>query len=1124
MRSDRDQRTDKELEIDDFLSQFDTPLDDYTTDINSYLGDNNSTKYTAANTFYGKQNYNYGGQQSAPTSSNVPPTNSYSAQSQSSNESNYTVQDMLRESGLIDEPTPASGNGDDGGDKKSKKKFSFGKKNKDGKNDNKYTQAAKDAPAPKGVIGAKLKAFFASLKGKPFKEKLSLTLAALFLIDNPNYDPNGGEYIVVNGKRVKNKPTKVSFKKILRDIIVFGITCMLIGMLYALVVITFAPKINADDIYATVSQSSIVLDDEGNQVSSVFYTEDRKIIEYKDCPKDLVNAFVAIEDKTFWKHHGFNWVRMFGAVLQSVVGGGSISGTSTITQQLARNVYLADIKSVRSIKRKILEMYYAAQIEACMSKEEIIEAYMNTIYLGYGCYGVTSAARAYFSKNVQDLTLVECAALAALPQAPEYYALIKFADEAESSEAGNIVATSPDVLVANDISKDRRDLTLELMKDQGYIKDADCKAAQSQTIMDYIKPTFKTTQDTNSYFKEYMVDEVIEDLMEEYDLEYEDAEKMVYTGGLKIYSTLDSTAQAVCVKELEDDDNYCGIGSLKTNGNGDAVDESGNLIMYKYSNYFDGSGNFVFGPDEIVINEDGSVTIKRGLRVNIYKTKSNGVTDYNLEFNNIYLEEGGELYTISGGVVNIPAEYKKLDKDKNLVIDKKFFKSQDLIRIEGTQLVVGAGSYTLHPKTIQPQAAMVIVGVGTGEIKAMVGGHGVKGQRLYNRCLTPRQPGSSIKPLAVYGAALQKSFELAKAGKTWTYTKYNTDKQNTKGYGDYITCSSPIIDEKMIVGGKQWPWNSSNTYSGNQTFRTAIQQSLNTCAVKIQMQVGNDFSIKMLKKFGITSLVLDGDANDKNAAALALGGMARGLIPLESACAYASFPNNGVRNEPISYTKVCDRNGKVVLKNKSKTHKVMDAGVAWIMCDVLQSCVSRGIAGAASVSGVQSGGKTGTTNSNYDIWFSGFTPTYAASIWMGCDTNIRLNNGSNITARVWGKIMRQIPKACTGSYKKMPDNVVKVGGEYYTKGTEKGLSTYISDIEKNKGLVPQIDAFWTESDVTISIETACAQYGITYEDYKDAGGTIAEGAMSKPKEKEPEEEEDTGGGSTTGGTTTGDTP
>ena len=128
-----------------------------------------------------------------------------------------------------------------------------------------------------------------------------------------------------------------------------------------------------------------------------------------------------IEDKTFWKHHGFNFIRILGAIKDSIFSSEQISGTSTLTQQLARNIYL---DNERTYARKIKEAYYTICLENKLSKEQIIEAYLNTINLGYGTYGIQSAANAYFSKDVEDLDLLECAALAALPQSPTTNALV----------------------------------------------------------------------------------------------------------------------------------------------------------------------------------------------------------------------------------------------------------------------------------------------------------------------------------------------------------------------------------------------------------------------------------------------------------------------------------------------------------------------------------------------------------------------------------------------------------------------------------------------------------------------------------------------------------------------------
>lgn len=710
----------------------------------------------------------------------------------------------------------------------------------------------------------------------------------------------------------KSRKSKKKKRGIIRKLIILIITLGLIGAaiggVYAVITISQAPEINPKTLYETLNLSTYIYDKDETVIDAVYYDENRRIAHYEELPENLKNAFVAIEDKTFWKHHGFNFKRMVGAVLQSVIGGGGISGTSTITQQLARNVYLADIKSVRSIKRKIIEMYYAYVIERELSKEEILESYLNTIYLGYGCYGVNSAAKTYFSVDLSDLNLSQCAALAALPQAPDAYALIKGEEDEYTTEIG-------DGMYANDVSRDRRDLVLDLMADQELISQSKADKAKKPLIK-FIKPGVSTSgHNSTSYFRDYVIDTVTQDLMREYDKTEQEAINMIYTKGLKIYTTLDQEVQQVIVKEFKDGNNF-----------------------------------------------------------------------------------------------------------PNTVKGKK------------------------------PQAAMVVVGVKTGAIRAMAGGRKPRGEKLFNRAISPRQPGSSIKPLAVYGAALQKSYDLAKNGDMWSYNHFGYDKQDTEGYGDYITAASRIDDEKMRVDGKVWPYNSNGKFTGYNTFRTAIQQSINTCAVKIQLQVGADYSAQMLEKFGLTTIVTDTSqaANDMNPASLALGGLTYGVTPLEMALAYASFPNGGNLMEGYCYTKVEDRDGKVLLQHVKQSRKVMDEGVAWIMTDVLKSVVSKGIAGGAKVNGTQSGGKTGTTQDQYDIWFDGFTPQYAAALWIGTDNNVELTTMSGPAASLWGKIMNQIPKAKKGKYPERPSNVIKVDGEYFTEGTE--------PYGKNNNLVPHTES------------------------------------------------------------------
>lgn len=751
--------------------------------------------------------------------------------------------------------------------------------------------------------------------------------------------------------RFKEASTGGKILRVIGGLFVLGVAVVLLSVIITAISVG---KINEESLYANIDRSSILYDVNGNEIDTLHYTEDRTVVPIDEMPEDLKNAFIAIEDKTFYKHHGFNWRRMGGAVLSKLTGrASSISGTSTITQQLARNAYLSEIKSQRSIHRKLSEMFIAWRLEKKLSKDEILEAYLNTIYLGYGNYGVSSAARTYFSKEVSDLTLAECAALAALPQAPDSYALIT-EDPEGNQEIKNINYYSLDEVktseedeeesytgseededeeeegtgfYANDLSKDRRDMVLDLMADQGYISTADAGEANVD-IIDILAPSFEQKENAYTYFSDYVATIVTTDLMDKYGMSEEDAQRMVYTGGLQIHTTLKSDVQNAIYEEFQKESNFPST-------------------------------------------EDGS----------------------------------------------------------------------------------------------KVQASMVVTEVGTGHIVGFMGGRGGDGSKLFNRAISPRQPGSSIKPLAVYGAALQKSYEYAAKNKTFEYTDYGFDKQGTQGWGDYITASSVVVDEPLEINGEEWPQNFSRSYSGKQSLRKALQQSINTCAVKILWQVGLDYSVEMLEKYGLTTVETDTSlaANDVNPAALALGAMTYGVTPLEMSLAYAVFPNGGVHNTAVCYTTVDDGNGKTLLKGESQTSKVLDEGVAWIMTDLLKSVVSNGIAGNAAISGVQVGGKTGTTNDTFDIWFDGFTPDYSAALWIGTDLNVEMNTTSTTAAALWSRIMRQIEGIRDGEYREMPSNVIKENGEYYTKGTEKNPGRYV---EEKKEEPEEVEEELTEPEIT----------------------------------------------------------
>lgn len=286
-------------------------------------------------------------------------------------------------------------------------------------------------------------------------------------------------------------------------------------------------------------------------------------------------------------------------------------------------------------------------------------------------------------------------------------------------------------------------------------------------------------------------------------------------------------------------------------------------------------------------------------------------------------------------------------------------------------------NYTDANGLTQPQGALVSIDPQTGYILAMVGG---RGQDSFNRAsMAVRQPGSAFKPF-VYLTALQ----------------------------DDMTPDSTMEDKKVSYGG--WsPQNSEKSYGGTMTLRQALALSVNTIAVQLADKVGTEKIINNAKKMGITTLVDKGSPNDNNLA-MALGGLTRGVTPLEMASAYGTFANKGVHVKPTAIIKILDRNGNVIednSNNKADATRVMSEREAYEMTSMLEGVIDHGTGTAAAI-GQPAASKTGTTDDNKDAWFVGYTPTIVTAVWIGDDTGSHSLGevyGGTIPARIWHDYM-----------------------------------------------------------------------------------------------------------------------
>ena len=907
------------------------------------------------------------------------------------------------------------------------------------------------------------------------------------------------------------------------------------------------PKINPENLYDYLTENSEILDKDGNTLTYVYDGSMlRTNIEYQDLPKNMINALLDTEDKTFFEHHGFNYVRIMGAIWDFVKSGfkTKISGTSTITQQLARNIYLPETAREHSYVRKIQEAYYTVIIEKTLSKEQILEAYMNTIFLGSNAEGVQAAAQAYFSKDIQDLDLIECAVLAALPQLPGTYTPLKrefTANIDDFSQYDVITKNDTYTIYYNDKIEDRVWLILHNMVAQGHLSQEEFDQMEPN-IHDLIRAslnpsmTIDNSEVVTSYFTDYVVNQVIKDFQVQLGYTEEEAHDLVYKGGLTIHSTLDLAIQNHVEKYFDDyatfpdaanNDSWRWIDTTSYDSYGNILSQANWDVMFFWKgNMFSevtdeetGEVKYVFTltPSDYTWLEDGSMMIYANRRLNFYRTQVGDEIEYSMEFKPYYCRKSdGKLYVSTGGHILIDKKYKTRDDSGNMILSADFFTDKDsegnllyenrmTIQDDGN-IVINPDVCTLSDEIIQPQGAFVIIESATGQIRCMVGGRKTSGGKLYNRAINPRQTGSSIKPLSVYSTALQKGF---------TNAKLNAEDG---GHRTVYTTATVIDDAPTSYGGVLWPYNSEADprygdgrciYNGHCRLRYAVQQSLNCVAVSVfDNYLSAEEVIDQLQKYGVTSLKLDGEYNDVNNGALALGGLVNGISPLEMCAAYASIGNYGVYNSPSAYTTVTNGNGDVVLTAPVESRRVLDTEVASLTLNVLRSVVKPrgdepyggGMGWYAQLSSQEVAGKTGTTSDNYDLWFCGLTPKYSATFWTGCDYNLYVDGYSGgDTTVIWSRIMEGIGEMDPYEQFEMRGDA---GFVYRTIDTKTGLLP----TEKTPSGDMMTEVFIAGTEPTTSDPNArrtieiCAETGyLATPECKEKGCTIMVDRIQRPR-------------------------
>lgn len=650
-----------------------------------------------------------------------------------------------------------------------------------------------------------------------------------------------------------------------------------------------------------------------------FGEKKRTPIEYKDVPKQLIDAFIAAEDDRFYQHPGVDYRGLLRASLQLLTTGKKLQGGSTITMQVTRNFLLSPEKTY---VRKLKEIILALKIEKTFTKQQILELYLNKIYLGQRSYGVIAAAETYFGKPLNELNLAELALIAGLPKAPSVYNPVTDPERAQQ----------------------RRNYVLHRMFELNYITKEQLDTATATPI---VTTTTVAPEQRIELEAPYIAEMARQYIVEHY------GEQAAYSSGFNVYTTVPAALQTISTRALR-------------------------TALYQYDQrhgYRKPSKQTNYNPDLAAYRKIGDT-----YPAQITAIANGSITAQAQDGTSITINWPYMKWAIRSGSSSVAAI-------------KNVLNIGDIIRIKQTPK--GEWALTQVPNV---EGAFVALNPQTGAILALEGGFDFS-KNKYNRATqSSRQPGSGFKPI-IYTTALENGF----------------------------TPSSVIVDAPIVISdpGTRGGWRPENfgrKFYGPTPLRTALKYSRNIVAIKLLKEVGIKKAADTAKRFGFESSQIP------RSYSMALGsGQAS---PLQMARMYSVFANGGSLITPYLVERIEDHDNKIIYQHTPEEPKrIITAAVSYLMNSMLRDVVQSGTAARARVLGRNDiAGKTGTTNDQKDVWFNGYTPTIAASAWMGFDNPTSLGNdetGGETALPMWINFMRDALKGEAITPLKAPETVIK---------------------------------------------------------------------------------------------------
>lgn len=783
--------------------------------------------------------------------------------------------------------------------------------------------------------------------------------------------------------------------------------------------------------------------DRNGKLIGEFYTQKRRLVPIDEIPRHVKLAFVAAEDGAFFEHEGIDLVAIARAALNNLIAQRITGGASTITQQMVKGLLLSP---ERTYKRKMREIILARQIEQSFTKDEILYLYLNQIYFGGGAYGIGQAARHYFGKDAQTLTVSEAAMLAGLVQRPSAYdprrnfdaadgrrryVLGRMLDDGHIDQATYdreidvppVIERHPSIEhfpIAGHFTEEVRRLLFERLEGETVLNaglqihttlDIDLQRAARDAVQAGLREHDKRRgyRGPIRQVDDEAIGTELANLAEE-NAEAFESEEVPVEETVEVALLDDETSDRDVIEALDAPEQTAGSGAEATTdaapgdaeGAGEADAAPTTRLVYSL-------------PEEtpvvgVVLEVDGAAQAARiGFGHDIegiaHLDDVEWAREPDLNRRPRPVDDITKIFVVGdvARFIRLPGDAAEFGAAAAAVEDEVDESGTD----DTSESAEPAQVFARVDIWQEPEAegALLSIDNDTGDVLAMIGGYDFERSEFNRAVQAERQPGSAFKPF-IYGAALTRGF----------------------------TPVSTLIDRPVVytdpVSGFVWaPRNYGRKFYGPMTMRDALKKSVNNATVHLFRDLGVRYVIDYARRFGIQA-PLSADLS------LALGSSAMTLLELTRA--YAVYPRGGTRVIPRFINEAQDAEGNTLLGDVPlgdtpppllkplagandepedvypdaeimATQAVVSPADAYLMCDLLRAVVQEGTGRRLKRLGRTLAGKTGTTNDFTDAWFMGFSPEITTGVWVGHDDNRRLGwgeSGGKAALPIWGDYMK----------------------------------------------------------------------------------------------------------------------